>query len=147
MMGKLASAFNMVDISPLAFYIALKITCDQTKKIIELSQPGYSEKLLDKHIMVKAKTIKTLIQKTSLQPYNKLVSSNKKIKYVAKIGSIMYVIVETQVDIAFSTLMVSFLAKNPGSNHFNAINQIMGYLSNSLAKNVTFEGKSKFKPF
>ncbi len=93
--GKLALAFDIVDIEPLAFYVGLKVTRDCKKKTIKLSQPGYIEKLLDRHGILKAKTAKTPMLETPLLPDEKPVSSNEKTKYAAKIGSIIYVMVET----------------------------------------------------
>ena len=55
---KLALAFYMIDIGPLAFYVGLKIIRNQKKKIIKLLQLGYTEKLLDRHGMLKTKTAK-----------------------------------------------------------------------------------------
>lgn len=71
------------------------------------------------------------MQKTFLVPYKKLISSNKKTKYMVKIGSIKYPIVKTQIDITFAILMVSNFAKNPGLDHFSTINQILRYLTDS----------------
>ncbi len=68
----------MVDMGPLTFYVSLKVIHDWTKKTIKLSQPGYDEKLLNQHGMLKAITTKTPIRKTFLLPYDKLVSSNEK---------------------------------------------------------------------
>ncbi len=141
--GKLASAFDMVDMEPLVFYIRLKVTRNCKKKIIQLSQPGYIEKLLDQYGMLKAKTAKTPMRETSLLPYEKPVSSNKKTKYAAKIGSIMYAIVETQINIAFATSMVSRFAKNPGPDHFSAVDQILRYLAGSPERGITFGVESK----
>lgn len=56
--GKLAVVFNIVDIRPLAFYIDLKITYDYKQKKIKLLKPGYIEKLLNWHEILKAKTTK-----------------------------------------------------------------------------------------
>lgn len=44
---KLVSPFDMINIGLITFYADLKITHNQTKKIIKLSQPSYIEKLLD----------------------------------------------------------------------------------------------------
>lgn len=44
---KLASVFDMIDMGLLAFYISLKVTRNYKKKIIKLSQPSYTKKLLD----------------------------------------------------------------------------------------------------
>lgn len=45
--------------------------------------------------MLKTKIAKMLMQEISLLPYEKPVFFNKKIKYVAKIGSIIYVMIKT----------------------------------------------------
>lgn len=39
--------------------------------------------------------------------------------------------------------MVSCFAKNPGLDHFSAVDQILSYLSDSLKRNIIFGGKSK----
>ena len=55
---ELTMAFEMVDMGPLAFYVGLKVTRNREKRTIKLSQPGYTQKLLDRHGMLKAKTAK-----------------------------------------------------------------------------------------
>ncbi len=79
----------MVDIGLLEFYMGLKVTHDCKQKTMKLSQPGYIEKLVDRHGLLKAKTAKIPMRVASLVPYEKPVSSNEKTKYAAKIGSIM----------------------------------------------------------
>lgn len=138
---KLAAAFDMVNMRPLAFYISFKAICDCKQKIIKLSQLGYIEALLDWQKMLKAKTAKILIRETLLIPYKKLVFFNKKTKYVTKIGSIMYPMVKTRIDIMFATSMVSHFAKNPGPDYFSAIDEILRYLANSQDKGITFGRK------
>lgn len=93
--------------------------------------------------MLKAKTVKIPMRETLLLPYKKPVFSNKKLKYMAKIGSIMYAIVETGIDIAFATSMVSCFTKNPGPDHFSAVDQILKYLAGSQDREITFGGKSE----
>lgn len=56
---------------------------------------------------------------------------NQKDKIYAKIGSIMYVMVETHINIAFTKLMVSYFTKNLKPDHFSAVNQILRYLADS----------------
>lgn len=105
--SELAAAFDMVDMGPLAFYVGLKVTRDREKRTIKLSQPGYIEKLLDRHGMLKAKTTKVPMRETALLPSDTPASDLEKAKYSAKVGSIMYAMVETRIDIAFATSMVS----------------------------------------
>ena len=142
---ELAAAFDIVDMGPLAFYVGLKVTRDRERKTIKLSQPGYIEKLFDRHGMLKAKTVKIPMRETPLLPYEKPVTSIKKTKYAAKIGSIMYEMVETRIDIAFATSMVSRFTKNPGPDHFSAVDQILRYLAGSQDRGITFGGESELR--
>ena len=118
----------------------LKVICDCEQKT--LLQPGYIKKLLNWHNMLKAKSVKILMQETLLLLYKKLVSLTKKTKYMAKIGYIIYAIVETWIDIAFVTLMVSCFAKNLRPDYFSTIDQILRYLVGSQDKAILFGGKS-----
>ena len=83
--SELAAAFDMVDMGPLAFYVGLKVTRDRENRTIKLSQPGYIEKLLDRHGMLKAKTTKVPMRETVLLPSDKSVSDLDKAKYSAKV--------------------------------------------------------------
>lgn len=63
-----------------------------------------------------------------------------KTKYVIKIVSIIYAIVETWINIPFAILMISHFAKNLKPDHFSIVsNQILRYLANSLEKSITLE--------
>ena len=57
----------------------------------------------------------------------------------------MYAMVETRIEIAFATSMVSRFAKNPSSEHFNAIDQILRYLAGSPERGITFGGEKELK--
>ena len=77
--SELTTAFEMVNMGPLVFYVGLKVTRDQEKRTIKLSQPGYIEKLLDCHGMLKAKTAKVFIRDTILLPSNTPASELEKV--------------------------------------------------------------------
>lgn len=71
------------------------------------------------------------MRETPLIPYKKLISSNRKTKYAAKIGSIMYAIVRSPIDIVSAMSMVSCFVKNPRPDYFSAVNKIFQYLAGS----------------
>lgn len=52
--------------------------------------------------------------------------------------------VETQVDIAFITSMVSCFAKTSRLDHFSAVNQILRNLADNFEKDITIGRESKF---
>lgn len=47
--GELAAAFEMVDMSPISFYLGLKVKRDRQKQTLKLFQPSYIEKILEKY--------------------------------------------------------------------------------------------------
>lgn len=133
----------MVDMGPLAFYVRLKVIRDREKRTIKLSQPGYIEKLLDCQSICKAKTAKVLMRVLLLS--NMLTSELKKAKYLAKVGSIIYVMVKTRIDIAFTIFMVKRFAKNSSSEHFHTIDQILRWLTGSQDRGITFGEEEELK--
>lgn len=60
---------------------------------------------------MKDKTAKISMQEILLLLDKKLVYFNKKTKYVAKIGSIIYIIVEIQIHIMFATSNINRFEK------------------------------------
>ncbi len=78
--AELASAFDIVDIKPLAFYVGLKVLWDPKQRTIKLLQPSYIKKLLKRHEILKDKTSKILMQKAPLVTYKCLSSLTKRQK-------------------------------------------------------------------
>lgn len=72
---------------------------------------GNIKKLLDCYSMLNAKTIKVPMQDIVFFLSNTLANKLKKIKYAAKKNFIIYVIIDTQIDIVFTIFMVSQFAK------------------------------------
>lgn len=58
-------------------------------------------------------------------------SELEKVKYSTKVGSNIYIIIETHINIVFATSMVKRFAKNHSLEHFYTINQILHYLARS----------------
>ena len=85
------------------------------------------------------------MRETALLPSDPPASDLEKAKYSAKDGSIMYAMVETRIDIAFATSMVSRFAKNPSLGHFNAIDQNLRYLAGSRDRGIIFGGEKELK--
>lgn len=78
------------------------------------------------------------MREISLLPYKKPVLFNKKIKYITKIESIIYIMVEIWIDILFAMSIVCYFTKNLRLDHFIAIDQILRHLASSLKKDIIF---------
>lgn len=129
----------------LAFYMRLKVIQDREKRTMKLSQLGYIKKLLNCHDILKTKTAKVSIQETIFFPSYISAFKQEKAKYSAKIGLIMYAIIETRMNIAFATYIVSRFIKNPSLENFDIIDQILRYLAKSFDRDKIYGRDKKLK--
>lgn len=77
---ELATAFKMVDIGLISFYLGLKVEKDRQNKTLKLSQITYIEKILAKYYLNSAKPCNTLIRETILLSTKGLEASQAKRK-------------------------------------------------------------------
>ena len=64
-------------------------------------------------------------------------------EYQSRIGSVMYAMLGTCPDIAFSITKLSQYSANPGDDHWTAINRLLRYLSSTRDLKLTYDGNSK----
>ncbi len=112
---KLTSAFLMVNMGPISFYIGLKVERDCERKTIKLSQPAYINKVLQKFHLDQANSTNTSMKERIIFLPNAgtQASPSAQENYQGMTGSIMFSMVETRPDIAFATSVVGRFAKNP----------------------------------
>ncbi len=124
---ELISAFSMVDMGPISFYLGLKVECNQVNRKIKLSQPAYIDKVLSKFHLDKAHIVNTPMKKFAIlkQRTEGEASASEKERYQGMTGSLMFSMVETRPDIAFATSIASCFAKNPGHQHIKAVKTIL----------------------
>ena len=135
---ELTSAFSMVDMGPISYYLGLQIKRDREQRTIKLSQSIYIEKIVHRFGLQNAKPANTPMLDEPLLPNDKTATEAEVIKYQEMVGSIMFVMIETRPDIAFATSMVSRFAKNPSKAHFEAVKRIIRYLNTTKDRGITF---------
>lgn len=102
---KLATAFDMVDMSPISFYFCLKVERNRIKKILKLFQPAYIDKILAKYHLDQAKPCNILMKKGILLPNEGPEASQaERERYQGITRSLMFSIVETRPNIAFANV-------------------------------------------
>lgn len=145
--AELTSAFSMVDMGPISFYLGLKVQRDREKRAIKLFQLAYIDKVLARFHLDKAHAVNTPMKETAIlqQRTDGEASSFKKERYQGMTGSITFSMVETRPDIAFATSVASRFAKNPSHQHTEAVKTILRYLKGSRDQGITYGGQSKLK--
>jgi len=130
----LGSKFAMKDLGPAQQILGMRILRDRKNKRLWLSQEKYIKKVLDKYNMKDAKLVGTPFA-AHFKLSTELCSSNdkekeemSKIPYASTVGYLMYAVVCTQSDIAYSGGVVSRFLANPSKQHWEAIKWILRYL-------------------
>lgn len=128
---ELAATSEMVDMGPISFYLGLKIERNRENRTIKLSQLAYIQKVLTKYHLDKANPTNTSIKETALELgpnlFTKATQAEKE-RYQGITGSLIFLMIETRPDIAFSIAIATRFAKNLSHSHFEAVKNILQYL-------------------
>ena len=141
---KLATAFDMVDIGPISFYLSLKVEKNRIKRILKLSQPAYVDKILAKYHLDQAKPCNVPMKEGILLPNKGSEASQaEREQYQGITGFLMFSMVETRPDIAFAISVVNRFAKNTFRQHTQTVKTIMRYLKATKSVGITYSGEER----
>ena len=130
----MSSQFDMKDLGEANFILGIKLWRDCKNKILGLSQTGYIDKVLEWFSMQNSKK--------GLLPFRHGVplfddqrpktheeeNMMRQVPYASAVGSLMYAMLSTWLDICYLVGMVSQYQSNPGPKHWQAIKHILKYL-------------------
>lgn len=125
----------MKDLGPAKRILGMEIVRDRERKKLWLSQEKYTEKVLQRFNMLKAKPVSSplahhfkLSKKQSPETESEI-EKMKNVPYASAVGSLMYSAVCTRPDIAHAVGVVSRFLSNPGKEHWEAVKWILRYLN------------------
>ena len=120
-------------------FLRMNITRHGSK--IEIDQCAYLEKVLERCGMQNAKTAPTPLP-AGYQPMpNSGESTNElHLRFQTVIGSLLYIMLGTQPDIAFAVTKLSQFAANPSEEHLNKALYICRYLIGTRKYSLVFNG-------
>ena len=110
----------MKDLGAVKRILGMEIIRRRSEGFLYLGQTSYIEKLLRRFNMHEAKTVSTPIAAHFKLSVNQSPKTEEDLKYMASIpysnatGSLMYVMVCSRPDLAYSASMVSRFMSNPG---------------------------------
>ena len=123
----------------------MEITRDRNKKTLRISQGRYIQKILDRFGMTDCAPCPTpMVPGNQLRKETILTATKEEIQhYQSLVGSLMYAMVETRPDIAYTVSIVSRFASNPTKNHFGAAKRILRYLKGTIHHGITYNKDSE----
>ncbi|GJT46799.1 retrovirus-related pol polyprotein from transposon TNT 1-94 [Tanacetum coccineum] len=140
----LSKSFAMKDFGPAKQIIGIRILCYRGAKKLHISQEQYIEKVLCRFNIDKAKVVSSPLN-TNFKLTNKdCPSSNKNIEkmdrvpYASAVGSLMYAMVCTRLDLAHVVGVISRFLSNPGKKHWEAVKWKFRYLRGTSKLGITF---------
>jgi hypothetical protein len=113
---KLIKIFDIEDLGLAKYFVRVRITRDRKEGTITLCQDTYIDKVLERYNMENCYSVDTLIAlgATEIIILFKEQATNEDIKlYGSKIGSLIYLVVQTRPDISYEVSVLSRFLLNP----------------------------------
>ncbi|KAJ9561918.1 hypothetical protein OSB04_007078 [Centaurea solstitialis] len=142
----LSKCFQMKDLREAAYILGIKIYRNRSKRLIGLSQSTYIDKILKKFRMDESKKgfipmqHGIVLSKTQCPVSSQDQDKMKSVPYASAIGSIMYAMLCTRPDVAYSVSVTSKYQQNPGEPHWVAVKNILKYLRRTKDMFLVFGG-------
>ncbi|KAJ9552558.1 hypothetical protein OSB04_016603, partial [Centaurea solstitialis] len=125
---------------------AVSLNRNRSKRLIGLSQSTYIDKILKKFSMDESKKgfipmqHGIVLSKTQCPVSSQDQDKMKSVPYASAIGSIMYAMLCTRPDVAYSVSVTSRYQQNPGEPHWVAVKNILKYLRRTKEMFLVFGG-------
>ncbi|KAJ9552657.1 hypothetical protein OSB04_016702 [Centaurea solstitialis] len=142
----LSRCFQMKDLGEAAYILGIKIYRNRSRRLIELSQSTYINKVLKRFRMDESKKgfipmqHGIVLSKAQCPKSSQDKDKMKSIPYASAIGSIMCAMLCTRPDVAYSVSVTSRYQQNPGEAQWTAVKNILKYLRRTKEMFLVFGG-------
>lgn len=134
--GKLSQLFEMTDMGEAHYILGLKITRDRSKRQLSLSQQEYVRRVVERYGMTNCNPASTPLTTGTVLSKNDcpftLPTTPATINghtYASIVGALMYAMLGTRPDLAYSVGCLSRFNSNPGATHVAALKHVLRYLA------------------
>ncbi|GKD34507.1 retrotransposon protein, putative, ty1-copia subclass [Tanacetum coccineum] len=145
----LGRCFAMKDLGEATYILGIKIYRDRSRRLIGLYQSAYIEKILKRFHIENSKHGSIPMQEKLKLGKSQGTSSPAELKrmqnvpYASAVGSIMYAVRCTRLDVAFAQNITSRSQQNPGDLHWTTVKNILKYLKNTKDMFLVYGGDIK----
>ena len=147
--GELATEFKMKDLGALTHILGVEVKRDRQRRILTLHQSSYVQQVLERYGMSDCNPTKLPFSphltfspddEPTLKPDPEAVTD-----YRAKVGSLIYAMKQTRVDICYPLGILAKHMSNPGPAHIKALHQLLRYMQGTKDFGLTYVGQSSFE--
>ena len=132
--ASLRKSFSMKDLGEASYILGIKIYSDRSKRLIGLSQSMYIDKVLNRFNMNESKSgfipmsHGVTLNDTQCASMPDEQERMSRVPYALAIGSIMYAMICTRLDVSYALSVMSRYQSNLGDAHWVAVKNILKYL-------------------
>ena len=130
--AQLSDKFHMSDLGPYRYYLGMAIARDRSNRTLSLSQKKYISRVLNQNSIMNYKSkeltsivegVPTPMETTNLGPPPKefVASKESRLKYQSAVGSLVYAMMGTRPDIAYTVSVISRYTSSPDEAHWRAV--------------------------
>ena len=140
---QLSKGFKMKDLGESKIILGMDISRDRHAGTLSLCQSRYAQKVIDRYGLTHAKGMST-----PMDPGIDLTESAAPCKqpYREAIGSLMYLMVGTRPDLAFSIGTLAKFVENPSELHWNAVKRVIRYVIHTKELGLVYGGNDLNPP-
>jgi hypothetical protein len=141
----LADKFQMQDLGSASTFLGMRITCDQSKKLLMIDQQAYTEGIITRFNMHNLKPRRTPLPEgihLEKEASDFKTEASQRTFYQQIIGSLIYLMIGTRPDIAWSTSRLSQYMQEPTDEHVEAAKQVFRYLRQTTDYKIQYQDAS-----
>ena len=140
--GELRKLFEMKDLGESQVCLGLEINRDRSSRTLHLSQAGYINTILHRFAMQSSKPVPTPMESSFITHSWNIDDSTHAhagdVPYRQAIGSLMFLMVGSRPDIAFSVCYLAKFCETPLEQHWLAVKRVLRYISGTRKLGLTF---------
>ena len=146
---EMAKEFRMKDLGELKHILGVEVKRDRRNRVLTLSQGSYVRQVLERYGMSECNPTKLPLSpgtqfsqddEPTLTPSPEIIT-----EFRGKMGSLIYAMKQTRVDIAYTVGVLAKHMSNPGTAHIKALHQLLRYLKGTRDFGLTFVGKDRLE--
>ena len=147
--GQLSATYEMEDLGEAKYGLGTETTRDRQARTITSTQSAYTKAVVERHLTDTPSDDKPVTVSTPMNTDARHIKAavneqadTRTIKaYQSAIGSLMFAMLCTRPDIAFSVAVLSKYAHNPTSIHQEGVTRVLQYLRDTPRLGITYTGE------
>ena len=130
----LSKIFEMTDCEEVSHFLGIQVRRNRTIREITISQHYFIEQIIERFGMLDTKPLATPLDvsvKLQATPDNSMTVYATTFRQI--IGSLMYIMISTRLDLAAAISIISQFSANPSDEHLDAAKHILHYLKKTAS--------------